>query len=191
MGVILNENFFLSGTIRENLSWRNKHFDEETAVKIGKELGLGEELKQFAESGLDASIHEGNEGLSAGAGKKLAVLRVLTRRPKIVIIKDTPPFVGKWSIVELLKKYCPGCTIIKITNTLEVAYDMQRVVLLEHFKVVEEGHPKKLLTDRLSKLGEMLRNCNTEGYVYRNRVSVGPRNPPPHRMSQILHSKKM
>jgi len=42
----------------------------------------------------------------------------LLRKPKIVIIKDTPPFIGKWSIVELLNTYNPGCTIIKITNNL-------------------------------------------------------------------------
>jgi hypothetical protein len=88
-----------------------------------------------------------------------------------VIIKDTVPFVDKWSIVDLLDKYNPGCTIIKITNTLEVAYDMKRIVYMEHLKVVEDGSLVQFKNDRLSKTGEMLRNCNTEGYVYRNRVS--------------------
>jgi hypothetical protein len=41
---------------------------------------------------------------------------------------------------------------------------------------VEEGNPKKLLMDKLSKIGEMLRMCNEETYIYRNRVSVNPRN---------------
>ena len=53
---------------------------------------------------------------------------------------------------------------------------MDRIVLLEHLRVIEEGCPRKLVTDRLSKLGEMLRQCNEETYIYRNRVSVNPRN---------------
>lgn len=74
-------------------------------------------------------------------------------RVKIVIIMDTPAFVGNWSIVQLLKKYNKGCTIIKITNSMNMAYDSDRVVLLEHMKVVEDGDPKILAEDRLSRIG--------------------------------------
>lgn len=44
-------------------------------------------------------IQEIDEEFGTGLGKKIAVLRVLIRKPKIVIIKDTTPFVGRWSIV--------------------------------------------------------------------------------------------
>lgn len=74
-----------------------------------------------------------------------------------MIIKDTHPFIDTWSIVELIRKYNPLCTIIKITNTLEVAFDVNRIVLLEKLKIVEDGNPKRLQFDRLSKIGEMLR----------------------------------
>lgn len=94
---------------------------------------------------MKATVQEPDEENSEGLSKKIAVVRLILHKAKIVIIFDTSPFVGKWSIVDLLKKYNPGCTIIKITNSLEVAYDMERVVLLEHMKVVEEGHPKVLV----------------------------------------------
>lgn len=121
----------------------------------------------------------------------MALLRVLIRKPKIVIIKDTPPFVGRWSIVDLLRKHNPKCTIIKITNTLEVAYDADRILLLDKFRIVEEGSPKKLQTDRLSKIGEMLRSCNEQAYIYRNRVSVMPQNKRENvKVSKLLHHSK-
>lgn len=116
---------------------------------------------------------------------------MLIRKPKIVIIKDTPPFVGRWSIVDLLRKHNPKCTIIKITNTLEVAYDADRILLLDKFRIVEEGSPKKLQTDRLSKIGEMLRSCNEQAYIYRNRVSVMPQNKRENvKVSKLLHHSK-
>lgn len=107
--------------------------------------------------------------------KKIALVRLILHRSQIVIIMDTPPFVGRWSIKEILKKYNPGCTIIKITNSLEVAFDVERIVLMEHLHIIEEGNPKRLVGDQLSKIGEMLRLCNEETYIYRNRVSVNPR----------------
>jgi len=56
--------------------------------------------------------------------KKLTVLRILIQKPKIVILHDTSPFIWKHEIVALVQKYIPGCTIIKITGFLDVAYDM-------------------------------------------------------------------
>ena len=66
--------------------------------------------------------------------------------------------------------------MIKITNSLEVAYDVEKIVLLDHLEYVESGEPKRLVQDKLSKIGEMLRMCNEETYIYRNRVSINPRN---------------
>lgn len=153
---------------------------------------MSESLKKFDKEGLQTNIQEIDEDLGSGLSKKLALLRVLIRKPKIVIIKDTPPFVGRWSIVDLLRKYSPKCTIIKITNSLEVAYDTDRILLLDKLRIVEEGSPKKLQSDRLSKIGEMLRSCNQQAYIYRNRVSVMPQNKKEHsKISKLIqHSKK-
>ena len=41
-----------------------------------------------------------------------------------------------------------------------MAYDVEKIVLLDHLEVIESGHPKKLAQDKLSKIGEMLRMCN-------------------------------
>lgn len=127
---------------------------------LAKAVGLGDDLKKFKELGLKANIQETDEEFSEGMSKKIALIRLILLKAKIVIIMDTPPFVGRWSIKEILRKYNPGCTIIKITNSLEVAFDVERVVLLEHLNIAEEGNPRKLANDQLSKIGEMLRLCN-------------------------------
>lgn len=191
VGVILHENFFLSGTLKENIAWRVPHFNDEEALSLAKEIGMQDNLKKFDKEGLSTNIQEIDEDLGSGLSKKLALLRILIRKPKIVIIKDTPPFVGRWSIVDLLRKHNPKCTIIKITNSLEVAYDADRVLLLDKLRIVEEGSPKKLQTDKLSKIGEMLRSCNEQAYIYRNRVSVLPQNKKEQlKISKFLHQTK-
>ena len=59
---------------------------------------MGEDLKRFNEMGLKANIQEPDEEFSEGLSKKLAVIRLIIHKARIVIIKDTPPFVGRWSI---------------------------------------------------------------------------------------------
>lgn len=62
--------------------------------------------------------------------KKIALLRILCLKPKIVIIKDTPSFLGERSIVQIIENHIPNCTIIKISNKIEVSFDMDRVVYM-------------------------------------------------------------
>lgn len=64
--------------------------------------------------------------------KKFALLRILLYKSKIVIIKDTPSFVGSISIVDLLRKHNPECTIIKIDNRIESAYGANRIIHMEN-----------------------------------------------------------
>ena len=54
---------------------------------------------------------------------------------------DTHHFIKRWNITELLHKYNPGCTIIKITKSMETAYDVDRIILFDHLKKIEEGKP--------------------------------------------------
>ena len=60
-GVILNTNFFLSGTLEHNLKWRCPNFQEEKALKLCKALGIGEDIKRFKDLGLKAHIQEADE----------------------------------------------------------------------------------------------------------------------------------
>lgn len=56
--------------------------------------------------------------LKRGLIKKVAVLRILLRKPKIVIIKDTDEYIETINIIQLLKEEIPNVTVIKISNHL-------------------------------------------------------------------------
>ena len=167
----MNENFVPKESLMEHLRWRNQNFDEKLCMELASLLSFEEDIAEFGLYGLDSAISS-DEQESVELGKKIAVLRVLSHKARIVVIKDTSPFIGNWSIVELLQRYNPGCTIIKITNTLEVAYDCQRIIYLEKLRLREDNSPGKLVHDRLSKVGEMLRFCNEETYIFRNKAAL-------------------
>jgi ABC-type transport system involved in cytochrome bd biosynthesis fused ATPase/permease subunit len=95
----MDENFFISGTLEENLKWRCLDFDEQLAYQLAKKVGIGNDISTFHSVGLKATIQDQDEEISEGLSKKLAVVRIILHQPKIVIIMDTPAFVGNWSIV--------------------------------------------------------------------------------------------
>jgi ABC-type transport system involved in cytochrome bd biosynthesis fused ATPase/permease subunit len=108
--------------------------------------------------------------IKSGLIKKVAVLRVLLRRPKIVVIKDTDEYIETISIVELLKQEIPDVTIIKISNFLEASLDVTRIVSMENMEILEDGHPAEIKAHSKSKLADDLRDVNYESYNYRKKV---------------------
>ena len=98
-------------------------------------------------------------------------MRILLNRCKIIIIKDTTAFVGSLSIVDLLKRYIPECTIIKISSKIESAFGVDRVVYMENSVILEEGSPSHLMTKPTSVVGNMMKDLNMDDYLFKNQCS--------------------
>ena len=96
-------------------------------------------------------------------------------QPKIVIIKDTPSFLGERSMVQIIENHIPNCTIIKISHKIEVSFDMDGIVLMENLKLKEQGEKNELIHTPGSIIGKMLKDSNIDGYLYMNMASVSPR----------------
>jgi ABC-type histidine transport system ATPase subunit len=89
-------------------------------------------------------IELSDEHTNSGLSRKITVMRHILLQVRIVIIMDTHHFVDCWDIAQLLELYNPGCTLIKIWNNMEVAYDVDRVIMFEHLKLIEQGRPEQL-----------------------------------------------
>jgi ABC-type bacteriocin/lantibiotic exporter with double-glycine peptidase domain len=175
IGVITEDNFFFNGTLKENISWNVHNFDEFQADLFAQELQIEEDLENYKEHGLDSKIASVEGAVNSELNKKIALLRILCLKPKIVIIKDTPSFLGERSIVQIIENHIPDCTIIKISKQIEVSFDMDRIVRMENLKIIEEGYKNDLINMSVSGIGKMLRESNIDNYLYSNMASVSPR----------------
>lgn len=101
---------------------------------------------------------EGN--VNSELGKKIAILRALLLKTKIIVIKDTPSFLGERSIVSILLAHLPQRTIIKLTDSVEAAFDMQRIVHTRSLRILESGRINELRSNRKSSIGRILRSRN-------------------------------
>jgi ABC-type uncharacterized transport system fused permease/ATPase subunit len=57
-------------------------------------------------------------------------LRILLRKPKVVIIKDTDEWIEKIYIIDVLQEEIPGVTIIKISGLIEQCFDVNRIIAM-------------------------------------------------------------
>jgi ABC-type multidrug transport system fused ATPase/permease subunit len=87
------------------------------------------------------------------------VIRILIAKPKIVIIKDIPSFIGSTSLIEELFKKM-NCTIIKISNKIESAVDVQRIIYVKDHRIIEDGNPHEIREKNETELGKLLHDAN-------------------------------
>lgn len=170
--MITAKNFYMSGTLRENLVWNAYEVDEAEIEGYVKLLKLDADFDDYEENGLDTVITFENNRVNNEITKKLAVIRLLIAKPKIVIIKDVASFLGSLSFIEdIFKKL--DCTIIKISNKVECSLDVQRIIYVKDHRIMEDGNPHEIREENDSELGRELNDANLEGYVYMNQVSRG------------------
>lgn len=90
IGFILQEPFLFSGTIKENILYGNKKYEnytnEQTTILI-KETGLDKLLSRF-ESGLDTLVSINGESVSLGQKQLIAFIRAVLRKPDILILDE-------------------------------------------------------------------------------------------------------
>lgn len=95
-------------------------------------LHIDEDLDDYDLHGLETKIYCENSKVNYELTKKFALLRILLYRSKIIIIKDTTAFIGSLSIIEIIKKYIPESTIIRINGKPEAAFGVDRIVHFEN-----------------------------------------------------------
>lgn len=155
----MNQNFYISGTLRENLV-RKVYVEDHELEQYVQELHIDHDIEEYDLHGLDSMVHFERSKVNFELTRKFALIRILLNKCKVVIIKDTAAFVGAISIVEILNKYIPDCTIIKLSNKIETAFDVDRIIALQDGILLEDGDPKILATQPNSEIGRKLKDAN-------------------------------
>eukprot|EP00928_Gymnodinium_smaydae_P020787 TRINITY_DN18039_c0_g1_i2.p1 TRINITY_DN18039_c0_g1~~TRINITY_DN18039_c0_g1_i2.p1 ORF type:complete len:864 (-),score=185.43 TRINITY_DN18039_c0_g1_i2:187-2778(-) len=149
LGVIPQDSWLFSGTIRSNLDVYGKHSDEEIWTVL-RHVHLEDQVKAF-ELGLDHEVREKGENLSVGTSQLLCLARVLLKRPMLLFMDEATASVDSESdglVQETLRKpgvLPDGCSIVTIAHRLQTVIDYDKIVVLHHGEVVEIGRPIDLL----------------------------------------------
>jgi ABC-type multidrug transport system fused ATPase/permease subunit len=162
LGVIPQDSWLFSGTVRSNIDVTGERTDEELWAAI-QHVQLESQIKSF-EDGLDHEVKEKGENLSAGTAQLLCLARVLLKQPKLLFMDEATASVD--SETDLLVQATirkegvlpPDCSIVTVAHRLNTVIDYDRIIVMGTGKVLEEGHPHVLLEKEDSHFAALVRD---------------------------------
>ncbi len=147
MGIVPQEAFLFSGTVRENIAFGRLDADErqirEAAAAVGAD-GFISELPH----GFETEVGERGAQLSAGQRQLIAFARALIADPRILVLDEATSNVDlhtEGRIEAAMRRLLAGRTSIVIAHRLSTIRQAGRIVVLEHGQIAEQGSHDELI----------------------------------------------
>jgi len=150
MGIVPQEGFLFSGTIRDNISFGRPDAGDEELWRACEAVGAADFIRAYAD-GLDTEVGERGVQLSAGQRQLVAFARALVADPRILVLDEATSNVDLHTesrIEDGLRRLLAGRTAIVIAHRLSTIRQAGRIVVLEHGRVVEQGTHDELIEAR-------------------------------------------
>jgi ATP-binding cassette subfamily B protein len=147
LGIVSQVPFLFSGTVADNIRYAKPEVSDAEMVAMANRIGEGEWLETLPD-GLRTEVGERGNRLSMGQRQLVALMRVLVQKPAIFILDEATasidPFT-EWQIQQALNLILQDATSILIAHRLSTVKAADRIVVMEHGTIIEEGDHEKLL----------------------------------------------
>jgi subfamily B ATP-binding cassette protein HlyB/CyaB len=147
IGVVLQENFLFSRSVRDNIALAEPGMAMERIVQAAKLAGAHEFILELPE-GYDTLVGEHGCTLSGGQRQRLAIARALVGNPRILIFDEATSALDYESeaiIQRNLAHICRGRTVFLIAHRLSTVRAAHCIVVLDKGRIVEHGTHAELL----------------------------------------------
>jgi ABC-type multidrug transport system fused ATPase/permease subunit len=147
MGIVLQENFLFSGTIKENIRYGKLNATDQEVIDAAKKVSAHEFIMDL-EKGYNTIVGERGSKLSEGQRQLIAFARALIRDPPILILDEATSSIDPYSelmIQKALEVLLKGRTSISIAHRLSTIINSDRIIVLDKGKIIEEGSHQKLV----------------------------------------------
>jgi ATP-binding cassette subfamily B protein len=147
IGMVPQETFLFSETIRENLAFGAPHASAEELLEAAEAAHIRLEFEEFPQ-GFETMVGERGVTLSGGQKQRAAIARALLRRPAILILDDALASVDTYTeerILGGLRNYTTNSTTILISHRVSTVRDADQIAVLDHGRIVELGRHEELM----------------------------------------------
>jgi ATP-binding cassette subfamily B protein len=147
IGMVPQETFLFSDTIRENLTFGAPDASTEEMLQAAEAAHIRQEFEEFP-NGFETMVGERGTTLSGGQKQRAAIARALLRRPAILILDDALASVDTYTeerILGGLRGYTSSSTTILISHRVSTVRNADQIAVLVDGRVMELGRHDELL----------------------------------------------
>jgi ABC-type multidrug transport system fused ATPase/permease subunit len=148
MGVVLQDTFLFTGTIKDNIRYGRPDATDEEIIAATRTVGADDFIRRFPE-GYETQVRERGGRLSVGERQLVAFARALLADPKLLVLDEATSSVDlatEARIEAALDRLLAGRTSIVIAHRLSTVRRADRILVMGEGRVVEEGTHEELLS---------------------------------------------
>lgn len=146
-GMVLQDTYLFSGTIKENIKYGKLDATDEEIEKAAILARIDDFINKLP-SGYETYINEGGTNLSQGQRQLLAISRAILSNPSILILDEATSSVDtrtELKIQEAMVKLMENRTTFIIAHRLSTIKDADIIMVIDHGEIVEKGSHEELL----------------------------------------------
>ncbi|MEI6639214.1 MAG: ABC transporter ATP-binding protein [Chlorobium sp.] len=150
VGVVMQDVFLFSGTIRENLAFGNPEVTDEALQEAARVVGADRFIQQLP-GGYEYRVLENGTGLSSGQKQLIAFVRALLYNPEILVLDEATSSVDTETeslIDAATARLMSERTSIIIAHRLSTVQKADRIIVLHKGVIKESGNHQELLAKR-------------------------------------------
>ncbi len=147
IGVVLQDVFLFSGTIRDNITLHNASITPEQVEEAARMIGMHDFIQQLP-AGYDQPVMERGASLSMGQRQLLSFVRALLYNPSVLVLDEATSSVDPESerlIQQATETLIRGRTSIVVAHRLSTIRKADRILVLERGRILESGNHEALM----------------------------------------------
>ena len=153
IGVMLQDSWLFSGTIRENIQMGFNEYDDEHVLEICKVAGVDDFVGSHPK-GYELEIRERGIGLSGGQKQTINLARSLLHKPEILLLDEPTSSMDQGTeqkVIEALRKFCIDKTMLIVTHRNPILAMVDRVFVIENGNIITDQTPEQLGIKKVAK----------------------------------------
>ena len=147
IAIVQQDSMVFSGSVRDNLKYGRPHARDEEVVEAARAANAHEFIAALPD-GYDTQLGERGVNLSGGQRQRLSIARALLKDPRILILDEATSALDTESealVQAALERLMKGRTCFIIAHRLSTVRGADRILVIQHGRVAEEGPHEALL----------------------------------------------